>query len=353
LLEEAWKICEALSDPEALGRVLHILGYIYSNLADFHRSLECQQQAYAYHAKAENYHLMAWDLIDIGATYKKLGDLVQAERFIQDGLELSTRMGSQRAMAYALTKLGRLDLMRGEYAAALVHFQRVLEMQQAVHYGYIIAAAEAGMGFTLYLLGDYAYSHHWLERALQRSQASGLRKWEAETLIQLGILNIGEGQLALARQHLERGLQLARDCQSGECQAAGLAAQARLERLSGNLVKAQALADESASIAQQNDLTGCEMWAEMEKGLVLMEQGDLPCALDHTTAALILMTMAGQDWIGQEEVHLAHACTLRALNQAKDAHLQEKCARHAIEARADLISDPDQRSRYLSKSKLF
>ncbi|MGW8227113.1 MAG: AAA family ATPase, partial [Anaerolineales bacterium] len=235
LLEEAWNICEALADPEALGRVLHILGYIYSNLADFHRALECQQQAYAYHAKAENYDLMAWDLIDIGATYKKLGDLVQAERFIQDGLELSTRMDSQRAMAYALTKLGMLDLIRGEYAVALVHFQRVLEMQQAVHYGYIIAAAEAGMGFTLYLLGDYAYSRHWLERALQRSQASGLRKWEAEILIKLGVLNIGEGQLTLARQHLERGLILARDCQSGECQAAGLAAQARLERLSGNL----------------------------------------------------------------------------------------------------------------------
>jgi DNA-binding SARP family transcriptional activator len=350
LLEEAWSQCEAILEPEACGRILHIMGYIYSHLANYNRSLECQQQAYAYHIKIDNYNLMAWDLIDIGAQYKNLGDQAQAESFLKEGLELSARVGSQRARAYGLTQLGDLERYRGDYGAAMVHYQQVLDMQQAAHYGYIIAAAEAGMGYTRYLLGDHVLSRHWLQRAVQRAQTFGLRKWAAEIMIQLGLVDIAEGDLCQARHHVESGLLLAQDCMSGAGLAPGLAAKARLERLSGNLTSALALAQEAVSITRQIGLTSCEMWGEIEAGLAYLAKGDPNSALEHTTGAARLAAHAGQDWIGLEEVHWAHACVLRGLNQDQVASLQELNARQVIQAKAEQISDAELRRCYLSRS---
>ena len=352
VLEDARALCGESAEPEACGRIMHILGYVYFHLGDYPRSLECQQCAYNCHQEAGDNNRMAWDLIDIGALHKNLGDPARARRFLEEGLGLAQRVGALPAEAYGLAHYGSMDLYQGNYAAAAAHYHQVLEMQQAIHSDHIIATAEAGIGFASYHLGDYVQSRSWLERALQRARASGHRRRIAETLIQLGLLDMEEACLSFARQHLEEGLAIAQDCQSGEGLSAGLAALARLERLAGDSAHALELAVEAVCAAEQTGLACCEMWGEIEAGLACLSLGDLTSAQEHTQRAASLAPQASQDWIGREEAHRAHARVLRALGQDKVAAEHEQLVEEIIQAKVNLILDKKIRSQYLkSKSR--
>jgi DNA-binding SARP family transcriptional activator len=347
-LEEAWCHCNEDADPEACGRIQHILGYVYFHLGDYARALECQQRGYACHEQLGDYNRMAWDLIDIGTLHKNLGSLDEAQDYLRQGLDLSRRVGSLQAEAYGLAHFGSLNLCQGEYSAASTHFLQVLELQQGTPSEHVIATAEAGVGLAQYHLGDYAQCRYWLERALLRARGTGHRRRTAETLIELGMLDTADGCLQLARQHLEEGLAIARASQSGECLAAGLCSLARLERLAGDPGCAVERAAEAVRASQRASLACGEMWGEIEAGLAYLDLGDLSSALAHTRQAVSLAPQASQDWIGREEAYRSHARVLEALNQPQAAARQEALARKIIRAKADLVPDPTQRRRYLS-----
>lgn len=349
-LEEAQNLCGEDANPEAFGRIQHILGYVYFHLGDYARSLECQQKGYACHKQVADYNRMAWDLIDIGAMYKSLGQADEAQDYVEQGLDLARQVGSKQAEAYGLAHLGSLDLYQGDYVAATEHFRQSLEKQQATPSEHVIASAEAGMGLAFYHLGNYELSRLWLERALERARATSHRRRAAESLVELGMLDMAEKRLSLARLHLEEGLALARASQSGEPLAAGLAAFARLERLGGDLSCAVELAAEAVHVSQPAGLTGCEMWGEIESGLAYLALGDPNIGLEHTQRAVHLASNASQNWIGYEEAYLGYARVLGALGRDQDAARQEKRARKIIQAKADLIPDPIQRRLYLSPS---
>jgi len=347
-LEEAQILCDEDANPEACGRIQHIMGYVYSHLGDYARSLECHQKGYACHKYVDDYNRMAWDLMDIGAMYKNLGQAAEAQDYLGQGLSLACRVGSQPAEAYGLAHLGSLDLYQGHYAAAIEHYKLSLEKQQATPSEHVIATAEAGIGLAYYHLGYYDLSRSWLERALERARATGHRRRAAESLVELGMLDAAEKRLTLARMHLEEGLALARACQSGESLAAGLAALARLERLGGDLFCAVELAVEAAQASQRAGLAGCEMWGEIEAGLAYLALDDPCTGLEHTRRAIHLASIASQNWIGCEAAYLSHARILDASGQDQDAARQVKRARKIIQAKADLIPDPIQRQRYLT-----
>ena len=353
VLEDALTIHAENVDYRSSGSILNILGYVYFHLGDYPRSLECQEQAFLYHQEGGDYSRMAWDLIDIGALNKNMGDLFQARRFLEEGLNLARRVGSLPAEAYGLTHLGSFNLCLGDYAAALDQYRQVIRMQQVLRSEHITATAEAGVGLALYHLGDYAESRAWLGKAESRAQACGnCRRW-GETLIELGMVELAEKDMGTARQHIEKGLEIARDSQAGECLVAGLALQARLERLTGRADLALKVANEATNAAQQIGLSCCEMWGEIEAGLANLKLGALSAALDHTRQATRLAEHASQDWIGSEQAHLAYACVLRTLGCVEVAEQQLAIARSIIHDKAIRITEPDQRARYLAGCQSF
>jgi tetratricopeptide (TPR) repeat protein len=314
VLEQAQSFCREKKDAGACGSVLHILGHVYLHLGDYARALECQQESYACHQAAGDTDRMAWDLMDLGAVHINLSDPATARHHLEQGLELARQVGSQQAEAYGLANLGCLDLNQGDYTAGAAYFYLALELQQAAPSEHILAMAEAGLGSAHYHLGDYAHSRPWLESALLRTRAASHRRHTAEILIRLGVLDIVENSLPLARWHLIEGLSLAQASLSGDCLAAGSAALARLERLAGDPACALEIAIDAIHAARKAGSAGCEMWGEIEAGLACLALGDLPAALEHTQGAVSLASRASQEWIQPEEAQRAQALVLQALH---------------------------------------
>ena len=273
----------------------------------------------------------------------------EARHYLQEGLELARRIKARPVESYGLTHLGAWGLYAGDYSAAAAYYQQALEMERELHSEHMIATTEAGVGLALYHLGDYPESRKWLERAIQRAKSIGYSRRLAESLIELGLVDLAERRLSEARQNLEKGLTLARDSQSIESLAAGLAALTRQERLNGDPSGAITLAEEAVNTAQQKDLTGCEMWAEVEVALAHLALRQPAKALIHSERAVSLAPKASQDWFGIEETYFTHARVLRALGNDAEASKTEQMVWGIVQEKAEKISDPEQRRRFLNK----
>jgi DNA-binding SARP family transcriptional activator len=337
-LREAMNLCEEKPNPEACGRIKHILGYVFYHLADYKQSLDCQQEALRCHREAGDHNRMAWDTIDIGLLHTKFGDLLDAKRFLEEGLELARRIGAQPTEAYGLVQLGDLSVCEGDYNGAIAYYEKSLDLEQAMRERNIIAMAKAGLGRTMYHLGKYRKSRMWLKEARQLVEETCYRRRLVEILIILGLLDMAEGSHHSARNNIESGLEQARACLAGECLIAGSAAMARLERNSGDTERALKRAMETVENARRTGLITLEMWGEIETGLAYLALNDPESALEHTSRGVELAIRAGQEWIGREEAHMAHASALRALGEEQAARQQDGYAAEIFRVKAALNS---------------
>ncbi|MFW6136164.1 MAG: ATP-binding protein [Chloroflexota bacterium] len=333
--------------PAMRGRISHIMGYVYFHLGDYSRSLKCQQEAYACHQAVGDQNRVAWDGLDIGALHLELGEIAVAKRYLTEHLDLARRIGARPAEAYGLTLLGSWELHRGAYLRAVEGFQEAGSLHHRLESEHGIVATELGAGLALYHLGDLAQGRYLLQKGIQRARSIAHRRRLAESLVALGLLETRAHSTAAAHSSLTEAVAMARDAECCESIAAGCSALARLERIQGNQPGALECAREALEVARRRELLALEVWAHMETGLALLAQGQPDQALEHTTRALDGLPRTREAWIGTEEIHRAHGEVLRALGRIEEAREHARLAAAAIQAKADLIPDPEARHRYL------
>ncbi len=337
--------------PNLRGPICHYLAYLYLHLGEYHQALAYQQQAYACHQAAGDENGMAWAELDLGFLHLKLGHFPEAERHLSESQALAQRIGARPAQAYARTYTGYLELYRGRYASAAERLRHTLTLHEAVHQVHGMVAAEVGRGLALYHLGAYAEARCALQRAVEQARSVSHRRRWIEALVGLGLVELAEDHPLGARRCLEEAIGLARVTECREGLVTALAALARAERQAGDCEAAALRACEAVRVAQEADLPCAEMWGEVEVGLALLEQGDPVAALGHTARAVALMPQAHEGWVGTEEACCAHACVLQALGRADEARAQIVRARAIVAAKARLIPDARERSRYIRATK--
>lgn len=331
---------------EMRGRITHMLGYVYYHLSDYAQALVYQQEACQCSRETGDHNRTAWNLMDVGFLHLKLGRFAQAKDRLSESLALARRIAARPAEAYALTLLGDWELYRGNYAAAVDRFQESLGMQMEVGSKHGVVAARDGVGFALYHLGDLDRAREALQRALDGAREIGHQRHIALALVGLGLVEIGDKPASAANARLTEALDVAQASQCPENVAAALAALARVERIRSDLDAALRRAREAAGVAGEHVLHSCQAWAETEMGLALLDQGKLREALEHTAGAVEALPRTHEAWIGNEQVHRAHAQVLRALGRVEEARERAQQAEAAIQAKADRITDPQRRERY-------
>ncbi|GAB4504399.1 MAG: AAA family ATPase [Anaerolineales bacterium] len=337
---------------ETRRHITHILGYVHFHLGNYDRSLAYQQESLASHQALRDYNGAAWAGLDIAATYQEMGQLAEAEQYLNEHLELARRIGARSAEAYGLNLSGSWELCRGNYHAAMELFHQALAKQQELRTEHGRVAAETGIGFACYHLGNMNEAQHWLEQAVRRARLIQHRRRMAEALIGLGLAKIAAGQPHTAQGHLTEAVEVARESESRGNLAAGLSALARAERQLGKSALALTHAAEAIQVARNISVITCEMWGELEIGLTLLAQGDPQAASHHSQRALELVARSNERWIGTEQIHRAHARILRvACHDDEAANEQDRLAESIITAKADRIPDPQRRQRYLESAR--
>ncbi len=338
-------------DCESRRHILHILGYVHFHLGNYALGLEYQREAYRHHERLADFNGMAWAGLDIGANYLQLGDLHEAERTITEHLSLAQQMGARSAEAYGLTQLGTLALKQGNASMAVKTFQQALSLQEGLRTEHGRVAAQLGIGFAYYHLAAEAEARRYLEMAIGTARRIGHLRRLVEALIGMGLTALRSGAVSEAHSYLTEAVQIGRESRSLGNLAAGLAALARLYRKIGCFEMARTCALEAVQISRQLALVACEMWAEVELGLLCVAQESYETAYQHTQRAIQLSSKGDDGWIGRDQVHQAHALALRLLGHQEEAKRQEQLAEQIIAQKAAAITDPNLRTRYLEAVK--
>jgi DNA-binding SARP family transcriptional activator len=352
-LDTALAISNPQTAPETWAHISQILGYVHFHLGHFAPALACHQEACECNRRIGAHRATAWNLIDVGLLLLKLGRWAESRQHLHDSLALAREIGLSPAEAYALTVLAQWNLYRGDYCLAVEHLHQALPMHEAARAQHSVLSTQEMTGMAYYHLGQLGRARRWLQRAVATARRIGHRRLLVGALVDLGLVEIADGRFAAAHSCLTEGLQGARDSESRENVAKGLAALARTERLAGDATSAWCHAGEALRVAQENSLVACEAWAEMEAGLALLAQGDAVSALEHTGSAAALLPHSHEGWIGSEEIHRAHERALRVSGRVEAADEQARLAGDVVQGKAERIPDADLRQRFLATATRY
>lgn len=350
-LESAMEVSDGQMDLEMRGRITHILGYVYYHLADYGQALAYHQKAYDCVCQIRDHNRMAWNLMDVGYMYLKLGRFGLARDCLDESLALARRIAARPAEAYVLTLLGDWELYRGHYVRATRWFRESLSVQVEVDSKHGIVAAEDGAGFATYHLGVLDGAREKLQRALELARRIDHQRHVALSLIGLGLVALSEGSSTLACRRLEKALTVARVSRCPENVTLALCALTWVERNEGDVRTGLEHAREAIAISRDCALSTCHAWAESELGLTVLATGNAKQALEHTAWAVTALPRMHEAWIGSEQIHRAHAEVLRALGRIEEAHEQVRLAAVVTHTKASRIPDPDARQRFLQHVK--
>lgn len=347
-LEPAWKLSKKEHNLEMRSDITQFLGHVHFHLGNYMKALDFHLESLECCREMDRQTGQVWCSLNVGFIYLKLGFWEKSQECLHQCLALARQINMSAAEGFALTLLGQWELYRGNYLSATNYFLEALPIHQAARAEHNIAATEEPLGLVYYQLGNRNKAQEWLQSALQKVQSIGYRRLYATVLVDLGLIEIANQQLNPARNFLVESIKISRECECQENLAKGLAALARLEREAGNLNVALDHAQEALQVAKENVLPVCQMWADIEAGQVLLEEGKYALALEYTSQAVTLLPQAHEAWIGTEQVHFAHARCLRVCSQAERAAEHERLANLVIEVKAEKIADSAMREQFLA-----
>ena len=208
--EGALAACRDAGDPTGIANTLNQLGWMSLLGGDLPASERYSSEALQRHTEGNNALGVAAACINLGWLALARGDVDQAERRFARALALQRECGDQRGCAYALGHLATSALRRGAVADAVSRYESVIALcaplgdrilEPTFHSWLVLARHEA-----LRTTDDRAR----MESEILPELREAGHAWSlAFTLAVLGRLELGDGDLAAARSHLEQSLALA------------------------------------------------------------------------------------------------------------------------------------------------
>lgn len=334
------------SDLAARGEVLSVLAYTCYLVADYAGSLAYRQQALDTRSESGRLARVAEDLTDMGILCTRLNRLREAQRYLDEALTLSRKIGSQVAESYALNQLGTLHYVQGDYPAALQSHTDSLELQRATGSRRGEASALNNLGIVYMALGDYAAARTYLRECLAIYRDIGYTRGVVKGLVHLARALAGLGQLADGLAKTQRALTTAEGIGDRYGQVTALNVLAWLYLASGEPAALE-LAGQAVALAQEIEVVHARVLGLTTLGLGHLARGDLDQARRHTAQAVELLQLYGCIEGPEEVVYLAHSRVLLALGWRTEA-VEILCqARAEVWAKAHHIPDREQRRQYL------
>jgi tetratricopeptide (TPR) repeat protein len=241
-----------------------------------------------------------------------LGDLDEAERGFQRGLNLAQRLNDDFMTARFANNLGNIAYYRGEHAHALSYYR--LAAANFERLGSLRGIAESwnNMSIVSRELRDHAGAAEASERAVDAAERAADLRLVGEVLAGHAETHAMLGDYPLAQAQLERALRLAREFGDRLSEAEALRVLSGTRRAQGAIEEAERLARDALRIAQAVE----HPWATAE---VQRDLGELYAAGGRTAEAATALEAAARAferlgaWTRAEQMRLRAADASRPL----------------------------------------
>ncbi|MBN1430076.1 MAG: tetratricopeptide repeat protein [Anaerolineae bacterium] len=204
-----WQRAVAYRDTKAIDRTIR-------PLTKFHEARGWFQQAYDFFTLAieglqpeqtsEEQFVCGRLLVHRAGFQTRLGQIVEAQQYAQQGVEILRQQETGKSLAVALNILGVTQSTAGLHSAAQEAFRESLAIFRTLGQRQGYFSQLLNLGITSFQMGDYQAAKEALEDGLAFCREEGIRQDVAYFLDSLGILYLRMRDLPTARSYCEQAL---------------------------------------------------------------------------------------------------------------------------------------------------
>jgi len=263
-------------------------GIVYNRNADTKNATDMFDKAEELYRAASNSEGRNEVLRQRGILFRNNGEYEKAKGQFQESLDASRAMGNEAQQITALIDLSYLASTRGLVSEAENYAQQAVTFAQQKQLENLTASGLLELGNAFSAKGDYEKAEHYFKQAIQFAQVNKGRLGEAKGLTNLGglyiqTLRIDDG-LRMAQQALEFFQQENYPRLAGTC----LVHIGRGYRRKGEYAAAEQALNQKLDLAKQSGSQPAIADSHVELGALLLDQEQLPAALEQYGNALEL-----------------------------------------------------------------
>ncbi|MFP4608642.1 MAG: BREX system ATP-binding domain-containing protein [Candidatus Aenigmatarchaeota archaeon] len=146
-----------------------------------------------------------------GWIFFRKGSYDEAEKFLNEGMEIAEEVGNEKLIAETLHKLGSVHFGKGDYERALEHLKEALSIRKSI-------GDEAGMAKSINNIGTVYWNKGDLDKALQLFKQSlelerkiGNKQGIAQSLNNIGTIYWNKGELDRALENYEKSREISKE----------------------------------------------------------------------------------------------------------------------------------------------
>jgi predicted ATPase/class 3 adenylate cyclase len=206
------RLSRQISDDSLLARIWMMRADYAYTVSDFQLAIEKAGQALDL-AQTAGVEDIAYDAYRISPlALLRLGELDEAMRQAEDGLQLVCRLGKRIEEGKILNSMGLIALEQKEPANAQVYFEQALNIARETSNRGLETKSLNNLGTSAgFIQGDYAAAREYYEQAYLIARERGDRSLQGAAVGNLGWASGMQGDFKAARSYHEQALSLARE----------------------------------------------------------------------------------------------------------------------------------------------
>jgi CHAT domain-containing protein len=324
------------------------LGFLLGEYFDQHsQSLPHYRAALGIARSLGEESAVAHILIALGQALKHQGQLDAAREALEESLAMHRAAGRRSREAWVLTALGVISDLTGDVQQALDQLGEAERYYREAGDRRNAAVARTKIGATYLRLGEYELAIEQYRAALPAFE-KGERRFEAQSVGQIGIAQAQLGQRAEARASYLEALRLYRDLGNRAYEAYTSLDVGRLDREEGKLRAALDAFTEAAGVFRATGDRAGEGAAHCEAGEARRLLGDRAGARAAFEAARLLISASVPALLCVEQ---GLARLARDSGDLAGARAHAEKAMEAVESRRASVASPGVRASILAASQ--
>jgi predicted ATPase len=310
------ELAEALDDDHCRAEVAWRRSDIAMRTGDFRAMQAAASQAVALAKGAGNALLRLRGQHRLAVAHCYLNQAADAQALAQDGLREARAMGARALEALFLNALSVIADSQPDRIASLEMDQQDLLINRELGNRRNEAIALGNLGQGWLRLGQHAQARRLLEESLRLARAISDHATQPNSLNNLSLLALRQGDDALALAHAQMALDIAIEVQNPDFEAISLCALGQAELALGRHPAAQSAFERAHSVALQRD---CATQHDASAGLarVALAQNDVDAAM-QALQGLLARLPVNAVLEGAEAPHLIRLTCYQVLAQAGD-----------------------------------
>jgi len=206
--KRAMEIAENLGREDLISREYYSIGINYISLGDLDEAEEYLNHAIEIDRKSQKRKQEAFCLSALGHVFKSRGDYDKAIECYMDALAINEELGSNSSIAHILNKIGSVYIRIRYYETAQEYYEKALEIRKELGNKRDIAGSLNNVGMIYQNLGEFDKAMNFYQQALEINREIGNKRWESYNLGNMGETFFAQDKYQHALDYFNQSLEI-------------------------------------------------------------------------------------------------------------------------------------------------